>query len=506
MQRDLSRPSSLNKCKLMKNTIKYLVLIVMAISASSCKKYLETAPDLRATLNTPAKVSELLTTAYPKASYVTFCEAISDNADDKGPAASENSFENSDPWFFKDIRGRDQDTPEYYWAACYKAIAAANHALDAIGKVSNPEAYAAQKGEALVARAYSHFMLVTLFSKIYDPITAASDPGIPYVTSPETVVIAKYERKTVAYVYEQIQTDLEAGIPLLTNQYTVPKYHFTPAAAHAFATRFFLFKKDYTKVIEHANLVFPAGNVAGNLRNYLASSYRSLEPAAKSVYYASPTNPAVILLQEAQSYYGRNFASYRYSLSNRLLLQTIWADNASGGSWANMVYGQTLFLNMRKYNEHFVLESQGGTIGDAYNMIPLFSAEEVLFNRAEANVYLGNTAAALKDLNDFGMKRFMVSDANPVYSTSFTITEQKAKDFYSVTDTKTALCKTILDFKRVEFMFEGLRWFDILRYNLPVVHRTSDLSATYTLGPNDPMRVFQIPQEVEMSGIEKNPR
>ncbi|WP_442588375.1 RagB/SusD family nutrient uptake outer membrane protein [Pedobacter sp. AW31-3R] len=490
----------------MKHTIKYLTLIVLVTSASGCKKYLETAPDLRATLNTPAKVSELLTTAYPKASYITFCEAISDNADDKGPAASLNEFENSDPWFFRDVRGRDQDTPEYYWAACYKAIAAANQALDAIKNVSNPEAYSSQKGEALVARAYSHFMLVTLFSKVYDPATAATDPGIPYVLAPETVVIAKYERKTVAYVYEQIEKDLEEGIPLLTNQYTVPKYHFTPAAAHAFASRFYLFKKDYAKVIENADQVFPAANIAGNLRNFLVSSYRSMEPGAKSVYYASPTNPAIILLQEAQSYYGRNFASYRYSLSTRSLNQTIWANNVSGGRWANMVYGQTLFLNMRKYNEHFVLESQGGTIGDGYNMVPLFSAEEVLFNRAEANAYLGNTAAVLKDLNDYGSKRFMISDANPTYSPSFAITEQKINTFYAASDVQNGLVKTILDFKRVEFMFEGLRWFDILRHHLPVVHRTSDLSATYTLGPNDPMRVFQLPQEVEMSGIERNPR
>ena len=34
----------------------------------------------------------------------------------------------------------------------------------------------AHRGEALVARAYAHFMLVTFFAKAYDPATAASDP------------------------------------------------------------------------------------------------------------------------------------------------------------------------------------------------------------------------------------------------------------------------------------------------------------------------------------------
>jgi len=73
----------------MKNTIKYLTLLTVLTSASSCKKYLEQAPDLRASINTPAKVSELLVTAYPRGNYIAFCEAASDNAEDKGIAATD---------------------------------------------------------------------------------------------------------------------------------------------------------------------------------------------------------------------------------------------------------------------------------------------------------------------------------------------------------------------------------------------------------------------------------
>ncbi len=487
--------------------IKYLMLVVFAVSVSGCKKYLETAPDLRATLNTPAKVSELLTTAYPQASYITFVEAMSDNADDKGIAAGGGDVVNRDPWFFNDVDSRDSDTPDFYWYACYKAIAASNQALDAISKVSNPQDYVAQKGEALVARAYAHFMLVTLFSRVYDKATAGTDPGIPYVLKPENVVIAKYERKTVAYVYEQIEKDLNEGLPLINGSgYTVPKFHFTPAAAHAFASRFYLFKKEYAKVVEHANLVFASGNIAMNLRDYVAASYRILEPATKTSNYTNSATPANILLQEANSTWGRYFFSYRYSLTIRLLNSTLWASNVSGGNWAYQLYGRDLTLNMRKYPEHFVRTTQGGNTGDPYIMAPLFTAEEVLFNRAEANLALGNTADVLKDLNDFGRRRIIVSDANPTYvPASHTITEAKIKAFYK-TDFQEGLLKTILDFKRNDFMFDGMRWFDIIRHNMTVVHTTADLSATYTLGPNDPRRVFQIPKEAELSGLERNPR
>ena len=80
-----------------------------------------------------------------------------------------------------------------------------------------------KKGEALVARAYSHFMLVNFFSKFYNEATAATDPGIPYVTEPETVSIKQYDRKTVMYVYDMIEKDFLEGLPLLDdNAYSVP--------------------------------------------------------------------------------------------------------------------------------------------------------------------------------------------------------------------------------------------------------------------------------------------
>ena len=68
------------------------------------------------------------------------------------------------------------------------------------------------KGEALLARAYAHFMLVNLFAKHYDPNTATSDLGIPYVTTPETEFIKEYNRASVARVYDLVEQDMLEGI------------------------------------------------------------------------------------------------------------------------------------------------------------------------------------------------------------------------------------------------------------------------------------------------------
>ena len=483
-----------------------ILLLTIAVISAGCKKYLEHAPDQRASLNSVEKVAELLITAYPQANYITFTEAMTDNAADKGITTTE--FVNRDPWFFEDVRGRDEDTPDFYWNACYAAIATANEALDAISKASNQANYSAQKGEALVARAYAHFMLVTLYSKGYDPATADTDPGIPYVTEPEKVVFQKYSRKTVAYVYQQIEKDLTEGLTLIKdNVYTIPKYHFTQAAAHAFAARFYLFKKDYQQAVTQANAVFTAGSITANLKQVNSTAYRSYQYLDLQSQYTQATNNSNLLLTECPSSWGRSYASYRYSMTFPVLNQTYYGSNVTGGVWSWQVFGRETSLNVPKFRELFIRQSANADIGDPYNIIPLFTAEEVLFNRAEANTYLGNTVDAIKDLNDYASTRITTSATNPVYNPAIhTITADKINRFYSTLSLRDGIIKTILDFKRVEFCFEGMRWFDILRYKIPVVHTSFDLKTTITLGPNDPHRVIQIPQEATLAGIERNPR
>jgi len=94
-----------------------------------------------------------------------------------------------------------------------------------IGKISNailshvdaaegPESVKNQlKSEALVLRAYFHYLLVNKFAKAYNPATAATDPGIPYVTEDWDISIPT-EKATVKEVYDHIIADLDEAIQL----------------------------------------------------------------------------------------------------------------------------------------------------------------------------------------------------------------------------------------------------------------------------------------------------
>lgn len=482
-----------------------LLIVLTGFVLPGCKKYLEEAPDQRTQINTPEKVGKLLVTAYPSGNYMLFAEAMSDNVTDNYVQGRIDAI-NSDAYFWRDVRSISRDSPTSYWNDAYKAIAVANHALRAIDDMGGGPEYMPWKGEALLARAYAHFMLVNLFSKPYDKTTSARDPGIPYVTEPETVVERSYTRHTVEYVYEQIEKDLKEGLPLLRDDvYSVAPFHFTRKAAHAFALRFYLFWEKPEAALDHADLVFPDGNIVGNMRGW-TGRYRDLSYDELSVEYTKATEKANLLLIETQSWWGSRWRNYRYSTSVNLRNRIFGLGgetNVTGGTWA-YVTGQVGLTSyyVRKFTYFFArIGGASGTTGYGYTVIPALTTEEVLFNRAEAKVMLGRYGEALSDINLFVSQRVM--DYNPA---AHDVTLAKAKAYYGLNNDEDALIRTILDLKRPEFIHEGIRWFDIRRHRLPVVHTDMD-GREYTLGPDDPRRTLQLPQEVlNDPGMEPNPR
>ncbi|GEO10872.1 RagB/SusD family nutrient uptake outer membrane protein [Segetibacter aerophilus] len=484
----------------MKKILLYTSCLFVLI-LSSCNKYLDKEPDNRAKLNSPEKVSQLLGTAYPQFNYQAIGETLSDNVTDIGNGLPDNTIH--DLYFYIDTKENQQDSPEGYWYACYSAIASANLALETINKSTDPNVFRNQKGEALLARAYAHFMLVNFFSKSYDATTASSDPGIPYVTQPETVVIKQYERKTVQYVYDMVEKDILEGLPLIEDKaYNVPKYHFNRSAANAFATRFYLFKKDYNKVIQYANQAIPGNNYLPYLRGW-NSTYQDISDVTELFkIYAKSTEAANLLLVETQSSWARNFYTVRYGVSEEKQSQIFpRPDPLTGGTFAFKQYSvfEGTHALIPKIDEYFVKVSVNANIGDPYVMVPLFSAEEVLFNQAEAYAYTNNFASAIANLNAYASTRINN------YTASNNITEAKVRTVFGTNDTRLALISAILYYKRAEFIHEGMRWFDILRYKIPVVHTTRD-GQIITLTPDDPRRVLQLPQSTTLAGLAANPR
>lgn len=495
-------------------SIRYIYLLagVMIVTTSGCKKFLEKTPDLRTQLNSKDKVAQLLVSAYPKAEYLSFTENSSDNVEDKGPRTdyiavnAEQSWTKSYFWeVFEngvDVEGSTDD----YWNNAYLAIASANTALQYIDKHPEETNLRPYRGEALLARAYAHFMLVSLYANIYKPGQANDGPGVPFVTDPEIEVSPQYVRGTVAEVYAKIERDLTEGLLLVDNSVykTAQKYHFSQNSANAFAARFYLFKGDYAKVIEYSGKVLTSNDVSKGLLRPWNSTYAPMIASAMNVVFTQSAQGSNLLMGEAKSTWARSFY-IRYALGKTITNTVLFGPNISGGSFA---YKATPYVEpywtTSKFKELFFESTIGSGFGDPYVMVPLFTGDELIMNRAEAYAASNQFDLALQDINTFLSTR--ITNYNPV---SNNVTLAKIVSYYGITDPKAGLIKTILDLKRAEFVSEGLRWFDIIRHDLTVKHNRLDAngaSTTVELKPGDLRRVFQLPIPAVKAGLTLNPR
>ncbi|BAV07875.1 SusD family protein [Filimonas lacunae] len=521
----------------MKKISFYITMGLLVAATTGCNRYLDKLPDNRTVIATPEQVTQLLTTAYPRANYITFCEAMTDNAEDKKSPTSD--LQNMQPYKYQDVQSTFTDSPEFYFHACYTAIAAANQALE---YCNGPDSlsYRAQKGEALVCRAYAHFMLTLLFAKNYDPSTASGDPGVPYVTTVEKNVWVNYSRGTVQKDYDMIERDLVAGIPLLQDKIygDAPKFHFTQVAANAFAARFYLFKRDYAKVVDYTTAILGPVTITANtvnttvanmLRNWNGTSTTTIPPGYSAstlgyyglqALYTQASEPSNLLLQETESNWGTKFPAYRFGLGITVYAlfsgtlptpaNTSTSSPLSVGYW---MYGSDpQVYNQPKFWDNFIPNGLNSSVGTYYNVIPLLSMEEVLLNRAEALTRLGQLVPALNDLQTWTSKNVISYSATTNRLTAANMANAQCNlvpadgsAAVPVTDSLNLMLNTCLYFKRASYLFEGLRWFDIKRLNIPVTHKTND-GFTTVLVPDDKRRLLQLPQEVQQAGLALNPR
>ena len=514
----------------MKKTIYILTFISAVFGLSSCDKFLDEMPDNRTMLDTPQKIKDLLVTSYPTANYSLICELSADNFIDnrsENPTLKSDPFDRMDTELFEwqDVASaNDEDSPYSLWEQYYQSIASANQVLEAIdnlakeGETTNLQP---QRGEALILRAYCHFMLVNIFSKTYkDANLSKNDLGVTYMTKPEKHVLADYKRQSVAEVYSLIAQDIEEGIELLDDKsLAVPKYHFNKAAANAFASQFYLYKRDYNKAIEYANNVLGTGDPSTLLRNW-TTIYSNAESELNA--YVSAEQPANLLLIPTYSTYARRFSRKRYGVNGSSLNGTI---NGSGPTWNSRpaflsgwvwTYGQEYGLVIPKTDEFFEYTDKVARIGFAHVVRTEFTTDDVLLNRAEAKIMLGDIAGGVKDLqywnkshkNTTTLTQANITNYYTANKTDFVFTLHNAdlSPEFVISADKKPFIDCVLHFRRLERILEGHRWFDIKRYGIELSRKVGREQTLISLPYDDNRRAIQIPSDVIGAGLEENPR
>ncbi|WP_439182861.1 RagB/SusD family nutrient uptake outer membrane protein [Carboxylicivirga taeanensis] len=475
---------------------KILYILMCFIVVTSCDDYLNVAPDNRQELKTLDNLRELLVSSYSEASYI-FIEWKTDNA----VAIADNTqydWMNENFQFKPVVSSENQDTPTYLWSSNYTAIAHSNQVLKTIDEVENTNQalYNAIKGEALITRAYNHFILANIFCQSYDKTTASSELGIPYIIAPEVELLVHYERGTLEQTYNLIKKDLEAALPLINDKFYVGtgKYHFTKQAAYAFASRFYLYVKDYENCIKYSNLILGSGVPApGTYRdmNAVFEGNNFKEIGAQFVDVEDPAN--LLVVRKMTLNVTRGTRGYRSD--NNIFNDIFNANIQESADYRRQPWGASTDARYQpKYGELF--EYTTATTGYPYYIQPEFRTEEVIFNRMEAYIATGRTADALGDYNTIAPSR---------YKNGGQLTMEQVLSFYDKEDETEAMWLFILDERRKEFLGEGLRWWDIKRFKLPITH-IDVRGDEFALADDDLKKAIQIPAKAIAQGIQENPR
>ena len=523
-----------------------MMLASVAILAS-CADQLDTLPDNRTTLDTPKKIAGLLVTAYPDRTPTLFNEWMSDNTDYMGAQNSQGNRGGDQYFFWQEQTEGGNDSPEQVWMLYYGGIYKANEALAAIEDQGGPknDILRNSKGEALVLRAYNHFVLANEFCRPYNGKTSTKDAGLYYATGIADFSAAAEQsvRGTVADVYAKIAEDIEAGIPLINDTYEVPKYHFNKQAAYAFATRFYLYYEKWEKAKEYADKLL-GSNPAASLRDYASLQAMPLSKSEQAVKiaeaYCSASADCNLLVQTSVSNAGMALApwltSKRYTLTNYLSETELFQSNNIWGTSSNLIW-KPFTVNQAESNFALLMklpremEIVNTTTGSGYlrTLNVDFTMDEALLNRAEAEIMLGQNDAACADMTIW-MKNF--------FNTNVTLTPTSVQTYFKTVpyayadadkmvpsfkkhisprftigvegSVQESLLQCMLNFRRIETVHQGLRWMDIRRYNIEIPRRLIGVNGRPSknldwLEKDDPRQVVQIPQSIRESGVAGNP-
>lgn len=467
-------------------------MVVGLLLLSGCDSYLDESPDNRMELNTIEKVEATIVGAYQNNRSFRFTDFSTDNVTFVEDVYREvEVFEDLYTWSRKFRTPKHQDAPSSYWVFAYGTISQANHVLEAIEnlKVSkeNKARLGALKGEALILRSYSHFMLVNLFAKHYDLTTANSDLGVPYVLKAEKKLIVDYKRETVEKTYELAENDLLEGLKLIEENIELVnknKYRFTLQTMYNYASRFYLFRNKDVKDVE-MNVKYGEKALLAYGGKEQLRSWKEYEKDRRGIVNIEQAEVGLVQSSATWST-GNNIYQQTTTVRDRELRKNPFKANDERIEGSYYIRDGNIFMPVN----YFIFA------GGGYSATDLFPLNEAILNTAEGYARLENYDKA---------KELMVVIGESVYARykPENLTSEKLQQFYKTKTIKEAWLEYILFERRLYSLNKGMRWFDIRRYDIDVIHKLKN-NTELKLSDVVPNKDYQIPLFAITAGLTPN--
>ncbi len=391
----------------------------------------------------------------------------------------------------------DKFIPIYTWAdeiysqsendqemnAVYQVIYNCNVVIDEVmGSKNGTQAEKLSiRAEALVHRADAYLALVNVYGKPYNAATAATDQGVPLLTTPR--VEGSLPRASVERVYEQIISDLNDAFEYLPD---VPQFNFYPSkcAVYALKARAYLLMGNYTEAKANTLEALKLQSGLENLNLYIGDAV---------TYPENLKDKEVILAKMPRTTFSlTSYSAVDLVLSDGLLnlfdrdydLRYLYFTRPI--SELGVEYTGRIYFKNHLYNSSYPKY-------ESRSMGP--SVPEMMLIEAECWAREGKTTEAMNILNTLREYRF------------------SPDEYYTLSAaTATEALGHVLQERRKELMCRGLRWMDQRRLANDPDFPTQTVTrvfkgTTYTLQPGAvrytfPMGELYLEENPEIGQIE----
>lgn len=324
------------------------------------------------------------------------------------------------------------------------------------------------KAEALVQRAFFHYLLINLHAKAYDPATAAADGGVPYVKDID--ISSPKNKVSIAEDYNNMLADLDAALKL-NSLPQIPANNMRVGLGFAYAvrTRVLLAMRDYTNALNAADSSLAINSNIEDQRPLLSTGFsagvvRAPMTPLDNLFYAAFGNGGPAVWTFSLEFPG-NFLEAGAIINNSLPAGVFYpASNPISGVPTSKLWFCTTYA----------ANGAGMTTGDTW-----YAKAECLARRAQGT----DLADAMAIVNSFRQRRINPSTYQPLPAATSTV---QAMSY-------------IMKASRLEGIGSYRNFFNVKRWNTEPAYQQTITRAisgtTYTLKPGSPLYIFPFPQD-----------
>jgi starch-binding outer membrane protein, SusD/RagB family len=318
------------------------------------------------------------------------------------------------------------------------------------------------KAEAYILRAYLHYLLVNFYAKGYNPATADTTGGIPYVKE-DNITSVPNKKSTVAEVYANIQADIDAALQLKSLP-KIPANNMRVGLGFAYAVKaeVLLTVGNYTGALDAANQSLAINSYVNDDRLFVpvgtAPFGKPVLTAPENLFYMAYQGSPLVSTPSLE------ITNAIYEPGN-IINSYVKPYYPSGNPFTGLPDSKLWLVSGVTY----AINTGGLTTSDTYLI------------KAECLARTGDLNGALTIINQIRQYRIHPSVYSPVTAS-----------------TEAGVMALLMRTSRIELLYTMRNYLNIKRWNSDdtykqTIGRTIN-GVTYSLKPESPLWIFPFPQ------------